>query len=49
MAESNVGWFGVREKHCSLANKPWLISQIRLSEQAGLPGPHHPEDQDDNR
>ena len=34
MAESTVGWFGVREKYCSLADKPWLISQIRPSEQA---------------
>ena len=32
--ESTVGWFGVREKYCSLADKPWLISQIRPSEQA---------------
>ena len=35
MAESTVVWFGVREKYCSLADKPWLISQIRSSEQAG--------------
>ena len=34
MAESTVGWFGVREKYCLLADKTWLISQIRLSEQA---------------
>ena len=34
MAESTVGWFGVKEKYCSLADKPWLISQIRPSEQA---------------
>jgi len=34
MAESTVGWFGVREKYCSLADKSWLISQIRPSEQA---------------
>jgi len=34
MAESTVGWFGVREKYYSLADKPWLISQIRPSEQA---------------
>jgi len=32
MAESTVGWFGVREKYCSLADKPWIISQIRPSE-----------------
>jgi len=29
MAESTVGWFGVKEKYCSLADKPWLISQIQ--------------------
>jgi len=34
MAESIVGWFGVREKYYSLAVKPWLISQIQSSEQA---------------
>ena len=34
MAESTVGWFGVRGKYCSLADKPWLISQIRPNEQA---------------
>ena len=34
MAESTVGWFGVREKYGSLADKPWLIGQIRASEQA---------------
>ena len=34
MAESTVGWFGVIQKYCSLADKPWLISQIRPSEQA---------------
>ena len=34
MAKSTVGWFGVREKYCSLADKTWLISQIRLSERA---------------
>ena len=34
MAESTVGWFGAREKYYSLADKPWLISQIRSSEQA---------------
>jgi len=34
MTESTVGWFGVREKYCSLADKPWLISQIRASDQA---------------
>jgi len=33
MAESTVGWFGVREIYCSLADKPWLISQILSSEQ----------------
>jgi len=33
MAESIVGWFGMREKYCSLVDKPWLISQIRASEQ----------------
>jgi len=33
-AESTVGWFGVREKYCSLADKLWLISQTRQSEQA---------------
>ena len=32
-AESTVGWFGVREKYCSLADKTWLINQIRPSEQ----------------
>ena len=37
MAESTVDWFGVREKYCSLADKPWLISQIRPSEQALVP------------
>jgi len=34
MAESTAGWFGVREKYCSLANKPGLINQIRAAEQA---------------
>jgi len=34
MAESNIDWFDVREKYCSLADKPGLISQIRTSEQA---------------
>ena len=34
MAESTVGWFGVIEKYCSLADKTWLISQIRPNEQA---------------
>jgi len=34
MIENTVGWFGVREKYCSLTDKPWLISQIRRSEQA---------------
>jgi len=34
MTESTVGWFGVREAYCSLADKPRLISQIRPSEQA---------------
>jgi len=34
MAESTVGWFDVRKKYCSLADKQWLISQIRPSEQA---------------
>lgn len=34
MAESTVSWFGVREKYYSLADKPWLINQIRPSEQA---------------
>ena len=34
MAESIVGWFSAREKYCSLADKPWIISQIRPSEQA---------------
>ena len=34
MAKSTVGWFGVREKYYSLADKPWLISQIRPNEQA---------------
>ena len=34
MAESIVGWFGAREKYCSLTDKSWLISQIRPSEQA---------------
>ena len=34
MVESTVSWFGVREKCCSLADKPWLISQIRPNEQA---------------
>jgi len=34
MVESTVGWFGVREKYCSLADKPWLISQTRPSEHA---------------
>jgi len=33
MAESTVGWFNVREKYCSLADKPWLISQIQASKQ----------------
>jgi len=32
MAESTVGWFGVRKKYYSLADKPWLISQTRPSE-----------------
>jgi len=36
MAESTVGWFGVREKYYSLADKLWLISQIRPSEQANV-------------
>jgi len=35
MAESTIGWFGVREKYYLLADKSWLISQIRPSEQAG--------------
>ena len=30
MAESTIGWFSVREKCYSLADKPWLISQIRV-------------------
>ena len=34
MAKNTVGWFSVREKYYSLADKPWLISQIRLNEQA---------------
>ena len=34
MAKSTVGWFDVREKYCSLADKPWLINQIRPNEQA---------------
>ena len=34
MAESTAGWFGVREKYCTLADKPRLISQIRADEQA---------------
>ena len=34
MTESTVGWFSVREKYYSLADKPWLISRIRPSEQA---------------
>ena len=34
MAENTVDWFSVREKYYSLAYKPWLISQIRPSEQA---------------
>jgi len=34
MAESTAGWFGMREKYYSLADKPWFISQIRPSEQA---------------
>ena len=34
MAKNIVGWFGVREKYCSLTDKSWLISQIRPSEQA---------------
>ena len=29
MTESTVAWFGVREKYRLLADKPWLISQIR--------------------
>jgi len=36
MTKSTVGWFGVREKYCSLAEKPWLISQIRSNEQANF-------------
>ena len=35
MAENTIGWFGVREKYYLLADKSWLISQIRPSEQAG--------------
>ena len=39
MAENTVGWFGVREKYYSLADKPWLISQMRASQiGARLPG-----------
>jgi len=34
MTESIVGRFGVRKKYCSLADKLWLISQIRRSEPA---------------
>jgi len=34
MAESTVDWFGVREKYCSLADKPRLISRIRAAEHA---------------
>ena len=34
MAESTVGWFGMREKYYSLVDKPWLISQIRPSKRA---------------
>jgi len=34
MVESTIGWFGVREKYYSLADKSWLINQIRQSEQA---------------
>ena len=34
MAESTVGWFGVREKYYSLTDKPWLISQISPNEHA---------------
>ena len=38
MAESTTDWFGVREKYYLLADKPWLISQIRSSEQtASIP------------
>jgi len=37
MAESTVGWFGVREKYCLLADKSWLISQIRANEQTDDP------------
>ena len=33
MTESTVGWFDVSEKYYSLADKPWLISQIRASEK----------------
>jgi len=40
MAESTTGWFGVREKYCSLTDKPRLISQIRAAEQAD--SPHYP-------
>jgi len=36
MAESTIDCYGVREKYCSLADKPWLISQIRPSEQANV-------------
>ena len=40
MAESTVGWFGVREKYCSLADKLWLISQIQASEHAANRQPY---------
>ena len=33
MTESTIGWFGVKEKHRSLAEKVRLISQINPSEQ----------------
>jgi len=34
MAESTVGWFGVREKYCSLTEKIWLISQTSPNERS---------------
>ena len=34
MAESTIDCYGVREKYCSLADKPRLINQIRAAEQA---------------
>ena len=35
MTESTAGWFGMREKYCSLTDKPRLIGRIQTAEQTG--------------